>query len=127
MTHEIEAEELSAYLDGELTPKKKAGVDRHLEACAECRDRLESLRKASARFRAEAARKAPESLREAVLGGAPKAEAAPSSPLGFALALAVLLLVLLGVGKLFKPQISQVFNQVMAMVSGAAQSVGSGN
>ena len=41
--------------------------------------------------------------------------------------LAVIVGVILVVGKMFKPQISQVFNQIMAMVSGAAQSVGSGN
>ncbi|HBL15186.1 MAG TPA: hypothetical protein DD417_00080 [Elusimicrobia bacterium] len=41
--------------------------------------------------------------------------------------LAVIVGVILVIGKMFKPQISQVFNQIMAMVSGAAQSVGSGN
>jgi Flp pilus assembly pilin Flp len=39
--------------------------------------------------------------------------------------LAVIVGVILVIGKMFKPQISQVFNQVMAMISGAAQSVAS--
>ncbi|MFC1679889.1 Flp family type IVb pilin [Elusimicrobiota bacterium] len=41
--------------------------------------------------------------------------------------LAVIVGVILVIGKMFKPQISQVFNQIMAMVSGAASSVASGN
>ncbi len=41
--------------------------------------------------------------------------------------LAVIVGVILVVGKLFKPQISNVFNQIMGMVSGAAQGVASGN
>ena len=41
--------------------------------------------------------------------------------------LAVIVGVILVVGKMFKPQISQIFNQIMAMISGAASSVASGN
>ena len=41
--------------------------------------------------------------------------------------LAVIVGVILVVGKMFKPQISNVFNQIMGMVSGAAQGVASGN
>ncbi|MFA6030655.1 MAG: hypothetical protein WC969_12430 [Elusimicrobiota bacterium] len=40
--------------------------------------------------------------------------------------LAVIVGVILVIGKMFKPQISQVFNQIMAMISGAASTVGSG-
>jgi len=39
--------------------------------------------------------------------------------------LAVIVGVILVIGKMFKPQISQIFNQIMTMISGAAQSVGS--
>jgi Flp pilus assembly pilin Flp len=39
--------------------------------------------------------------------------------------LAVIVGVILVIGKMFKPQISQVFNQIMGMISGAASSVGS--
>ena len=41
--------------------------------------------------------------------------------------LAVIVGVILVVGKMFKPQISNIFNQIMGMVSGAAQGVASGN
>ena len=37
--------------------------------------------------------------------------------------LAVIVGVILVVGKMFKPQIANVFNQIMGMVSGAAQGV----
>ena len=40
--------------------------------------------------------------------------------------LAVIVGVILVVGKMFKPQISNVFNQIMGMVSGAASSVARG-
>ena len=41
--------------------------------------------------------------------------------------LAVIVGVILVVGKMFKPQISNIFNQIMGMVSGAAQGVASPN
>ena len=41
--------------------------------------------------------------------------------------LAVIVGVILVIGKMFKPQISNVFNQIMGMVSGAAQGVASPN
>ena len=41
--------------------------------------------------------------------------------------LAVIVGVILVIGKMFKPQISSIFNQIMGMISGAASTVGSGN
>lgn len=41
--------------------------------------------------------------------------------------LAVIVGVILVIGKMFKPQISGIFNQIMGMISGAASTVGSGN
>ena len=41
--------------------------------------------------------------------------------------LAVIVGVILVIGKMFKPQISNVFNQIMGMVSGAAQQVAAPN
>jgi anti-sigma factor RsiW len=35
---------LSAYIDGELSPRLRRKVERHLDACADCRRELESLR-----------------------------------------------------------------------------------
>ena len=39
--------------------------------------------------------------------------------------LAVIVGVILVIGKMFKPQISGIFNQIMGMISGAATAVGS--
>jgi anti-sigma factor RsiW len=36
---------VSAYLDGELAPRAHARIERHAEACPECRAVLESLRR----------------------------------------------------------------------------------
>lgn len=41
--HRIERQ-LSAYLDGELTPEEAAGVRAHLDSCEPCRAELASLR-----------------------------------------------------------------------------------
>lgn len=45
----------------------------------------------------------------------------------YLLMLAVIVGVILVVGKMFKPQISAVFNNIMGLVSGAASSVGTAN
>jgi len=45
----------------------------------------------------------------------------------YLLILAVVVGVVLVVGKMFKSQIGGIFNQVMGMISGAATSVGSGS
>ncbi len=42
--HEVCQEDLSAYLDGELTPRERAQVERHLDTCAQCRSDVEALR-----------------------------------------------------------------------------------
>ena len=41
--------------------------------------------------------------------------------------LAVIVGVILVIGKMFKPQISGIFNQIMGMISGAASTVGTAN
>lgn len=124
MRHETLKENLSAYLDGELSGPEKSEVEAHLKGCAECRGELESLRRANAEFKAHGARRAPEDLKQGILRQAGQKE---ERVLSFAIAAAVVVLVLLCVGTMFKPQISQMFNQIMAMVSGAASSVSSGN
>lgn len=125
MPHEVESEELSAHLDGALPPEREAAVALHLSACVDCRGRLEGLRRASARFRAQGAAKAPAELRAKLLGAcrAPKDrwKTARDCVLWLGVGLAGLSLL----GKAFKPQVSSVFNQVMGMVSGAAQGVAS--
>jgi len=122
MEHEALRENLSAFLDGELAPDSRSEVEAHLGACEACRRELESLKKASARFREAGKVRAPAALGGAVLEkGRPKRR---HPTLDFAVALAAVVLILFVVGQAFKPQISQVFNQVMTMISGASQSVG---
>jgi len=41
--HHVQDEELICLADGELTPKQAAQVDAHLEACWECRARMEEI------------------------------------------------------------------------------------
>jgi len=48
MTCERIEELLSAYLEGELGPAERAGIDRHLAACPGCAALLEGLREATA-------------------------------------------------------------------------------
>ncbi len=55
-------ERLSAYLDGELAPADAAALERHLAACAECRDELAGLREVRALLRALPAPRLPRSF-----------------------------------------------------------------
>jgi len=50
--HLIEPEELSAYIDGELTPGRAVEVSAHLEACIECGEIVAALRGVSVRMKA---------------------------------------------------------------------------
>ncbi|MFC1680155.1 hypothetical protein ACFL2T_08115, partial [Elusimicrobiota bacterium] len=105
-----------------------ADLEGHLKECADCREELETLKRASAGFKSKGARRAPQGLDEAVLERAGRKEPPrPQSVLRFALTVGAVLLLLVCFGRMFKPQISQMFNQIMAMVSGAASSVSSGN
>ena len=47
MSCEELSEELSAYLDGELSPRERAALKAHLERCSRCREELVSLRAVS--------------------------------------------------------------------------------
>lgn len=42
--HPVSDEELSAYVDDQLSPADRARVEAHLDGCAACRDSLEELR-----------------------------------------------------------------------------------
>jgi anti-sigma factor RsiW len=46
--HQRVEEMLSAYLDGELSPKEQAAVEKHLAQCADCAQNLHTLRQAVA-------------------------------------------------------------------------------
>lgn len=125
MPHDELKENLSAYLDGELTAPHRTELENHLAACQDCRRELESLRRASTRFRAEGTRRAPPGLEGEVLGRSAASAQARRPALSLALGTAVTVAVLLIAGKAFKPHLSAVFNQVMGMISGAATSISS--
>lgn len=61
--HGVEAEELQAYLDGELTPARRAEVEHHLRACRECGALLEDLKRVSATLKQWQVEPAPPGLR----------------------------------------------------------------
>lgn len=48
-THDAYTERLSDYIDGELDPRERADIDRHLAACDECRTVVKELRAVAAR------------------------------------------------------------------------------
>ncbi|HVE14767.1 MAG TPA: zf-HC2 domain-containing protein [Elusimicrobiota bacterium] len=121
MSHDIDKEDLSAYLDGELPAPRRTAVESHLESCGECREELARIKRAQTAFRAHGRLPAPAGLERSLRRPAPSRER-----LGFALAAGLVALALLLSGKAFKPQINAVFNQIMGMISGAASTVGSG-
>ena len=47
--HDAYIERLSDYIDGELDPRERADVDRHLTVCDECRTVIKELRAVAAR------------------------------------------------------------------------------
>lgn len=61
--HGVEAEELQAYLDGELTLVRQADVETHLRECHECAALLEDLKRVSAKLKQWQVEPAPASLR----------------------------------------------------------------
>ncbi|MDA8130354.1 MAG: zf-HC2 domain-containing protein, partial [Elusimicrobia bacterium] len=60
-------ENLSAYLDGELTPKERLELETHLAGCADCRAELGQLKAVSGLVKAHAMEPVPPALKRAVL------------------------------------------------------------
>ena len=54
--------ELSAYLEGDLTPERMAALDAHLEGCECCERLADSLRAAIALCRSDEARSLPDDV-----------------------------------------------------------------
>ena len=75
LRHAFDAEEVMAYLDGELEPTRAAALAGHLEHCAECQSLAQELRLVSGRMLYFEIEPAPASLAAKVL-----AEAATASP-----------------------------------------------
>lgn len=74
--------DLSAYLDDELSPERRERVSAHLESCADCRAELETLRRTVEMVSELPRANAPETLHDRVMGeirsgAAPAAEEAP--------------------------------------------------
>ncbi len=63
-THPYEQEEVMAYLDGELSADRAAGVAAHLRECAECAKLVEQMRGASVHLTNWSVEPAPASLTE---------------------------------------------------------------
>ena len=57
ITHEIEREEVMAYLDGELAASRAIAVRAHLDHCEECRELADELREVSASGRSSRRRR----------------------------------------------------------------------
>jgi anti-sigma factor RsiW len=66
-THPIDAEEVMAYLDGELAPPRAIEVATHVEQCAECRALDANLRAVSEQAAAWTVESSPDQLEERVV------------------------------------------------------------
>jgi hypothetical protein len=66
------SEELSAYLDGELSGEEKEAVRAHLEGCADCRELLEKLRETAGAVKELPPVRAPKDLRDKVMASVAK-------------------------------------------------------
>jgi hypothetical protein len=67
LQHAFEAEEVMAYLDGELEPRRATMLASHLEHCAECQDIAKNFRRVTERMLSFDVEPAPEILSAAVL------------------------------------------------------------
>src|SRR5687767_11968485 len=77
------AEQLVGYLYGEATAAERAGFERHLAACAGCRDELAAfgqVRTAVGEWRAEVLQTAPALTLSEVTGPTTRAASRPASP-----------------------------------------------
>lgn len=66
MNHKRVQDELSAYLDNELTPSRHEQVEAHLRSCEECSDMLSAFQQNRQRV-ADLSHPAPSTLRDAVM------------------------------------------------------------
>jgi hypothetical protein len=77
--HPIEQEELMAYLDGEVVAEHATRVAKHLEQCAECRERVMESRAVSEQLTAWQVEPAPSSLIERVTSVLQEGEIKPQN------------------------------------------------
>jgi hypothetical protein len=98
--HQRLRENLSAYIDGELSPRETANVEGHLEGCGACRETLEALRLASTSLNALQAEEVPRSFRltpDVVAAPRPAPAQLPAVNTGFRIAAAGLAVALAAV------------------------------
>ncbi len=69
LQHAFDAEEVMAYLDGELEPPRAAALAGHLEHCSECQELARSIRQISAQMLGFEIEPAPQNLTTVVLDG----------------------------------------------------------
>src|ERR1700722_9169890 len=62
LQHAFEPEEVMAYLDGELEPRRAAALDGHLEHCTECQELAKSIRQISTQMLGFEIEAAPQNL-----------------------------------------------------------------
>jgi len=75
--HVVEPEELQAYLDGELEAARRAEVEKHLHACAECGAVVRDLKQVSQTLQRWQVEPAPATLRAPIVEDAPVRSAPP--------------------------------------------------
>lgn len=131
MAHNIDFEELSAFMDGELGREDAARVEAHLGSCGECASYLSRIKSASSRFKAHGADEVPAGLLKRSLSEAGTPRKKPSPPphklLGirkWALVAATLLVLFLLSGMTLKRFMPDLFEQVQGMISAAAGNLG---
>ena len=126
MAHEVSAEELSVFHDGELPAERKAQVAEHLKTCASCSRQLEQFQKAGIAFRQHGQRALPVGLLDRILRRVRPRQRSPSpaAPLEYVLMLAVALGIVLVSGVALKRFMPGLFGSIQQMISGAATSLG---
>ena len=127
MAHEVGIDDLSAFLDGELSDERKAQVSSHLRDCASCARQLEGFRRTSVAFRAHAKETLPAGFVDRVLRRLRPKRREFESIVEWGLVLAVTLGIILFAGVTLKRFMPGLFSQIQSMISGAAGSLGQGN
>ena len=126
MAHEVNNEDLSAFLDNELDAGSRTRVEKHLASCRDCVGLLGRLKKASLAFKDHGRAPSPAGLASRALdagrGGA--RQPVPAGRLRYAVALAVIVVIVLAGSVAFKRFAPQLFTQIQAMIGKAAGSLG---
>lgn len=124
MAHEVSAEELSSFLDGELPAERRTQVAEHLRTCAACARQLAGFQKVGAAFREHGQEPLPAGLADRILRRLRPQRRELRSALELGLALAAAVGVVLVAGMALKRVMPGLFTQVQQMISGAAGTLG---